>query len=50
MGLRMMAQGEAILPLRSTPMVPDGESLMAPTPSQLGSVQSVGVKVVLTLP
>lgn len=48
--LRMLADGDAILPLRSMLVLPDGESLMGLMPSYLGGIQSVGVKVIAAFP
>jgi ornithine cyclodeaminase len=48
--LSMLAGGDAILPLRTMLMLPDGESLMGLMPSYLGGIQSVGVKVIAAFP
>ena len=45
-----LAQGDAILPLRTMLVLPDGESLMGLMPSYLGGIQSVGVKVIAAFP
>mgnify|MGYP001249716252 FL=1 len=48
--LRGLARGEAILPLRTGLVLPDGESLMGLMPSYMAGIQSVGVKVIAAFP
>jgi alanine dehydrogenase len=48
--LKMLAQGEALLPLRTMLVLPDGQNLMGLMPSYLGGIQSVGVKVIAAFP
>ena len=48
--LKMLAGGDAILPLRTMLVLPDGQSLMGLMPSYLGGIQSVGVKVIAAFP
>jgi ornithine cyclodeaminase/alanine dehydrogenase-like protein (mu-crystallin family) len=48
--LKMLAGGEALLPLRTMLILPDGGNLMGLMPSYLGGIQSVGVKVITAFP
>ena len=48
--LKMLAGGDAILPLRTMLVLPDGQNLMGLMPSYLGGIQSVGVKVIAAFP
>ncbi len=48
--LKMLAGGDATLPLRTMLVLPDGQSLMGLMPSYLGGIQSVGVKVIAAFP
>ncbi len=48
--LRLLAEGDALLPLRTMMVLPDGESLLGLMPSYLGGIQSVGVKVIAAFP
>jgi len=48
--LKMLAGGDAILPLRTMLILPDGQNLMGLMPSYLGGIQSVGVKVIAAFP
>lgn len=48
--LKMLAGGDAILPLRTMLILPGGQNLMGLMPSYLGSIQSVGVKVTAAFP
>jgi ornithine cyclodeaminase len=48
--LTMLAGGDAMLPLRTMLILPDGQNLMGLMPSYLGGIQSVGVKVIAAFP
>jgi ornithine cyclodeaminase/alanine dehydrogenase-like protein (mu-crystallin family) len=48
--LEALAEGKALLPLRTMMLLPDGESLMGVMPSYLGNIQSMGVKVISAFP
>jgi ornithine cyclodeaminase len=48
--LKMLAGGEAILPLRTMLVLPDGGNLMGLMPAYLGGIGSVGVKVITAFP
>lgn len=48
--LRMLAGGDALLPLRTMMLLPDGERLMGLMPSYLEGIQAVGVKVIAAFP
>ena len=48
--LKMLAGGDAILPLRTMLLLPDQESLMGLMPSYLGGIESVGVKIIAAFP
>ena len=48
--LRLLAEGDALLPLRTMMVLPDGESLLGLMPSYLGGIQSVGVKAIAAFP
>jgi ornithine cyclodeaminase len=48
--LQMLAEGDAMLPLRTMMILPDGESLLGLMPSYLGGIQSVGVKAIAAFP
>ncbi len=48
--LKMLAGGEAILPLRTMLMLPGGQNLMGLMPAFLDGIQSVGVKVITAFP
>ena len=48
--LKMLAQGDAIMPLRTMVVLPDGQNLMSMMPSYLGGIGSVGVKVTAAFP
>ena len=50
--LRLLAQGKALLPLRTMMILPDGQNLMGLMPSYLGgtSSESMGVKVIAAFP
>jgi alanine dehydrogenase len=48
--LKLLAEGDALLPLRTMLVLPDGENLMGLMPSYLGGIQSVGVKVIAAFP
>jgi ornithine cyclodeaminase len=48
--LKMLAGGDGILPLRTMLILPDGQNLMGLMPSYMGSIQSVGVKVITAFP
>jgi len=48
--LKMLARGEALLPLRTMLLLPNGQDLLGLMPSYLGSIQSVGVKVIAAFP
>lgn len=47
---KMLAGGDAILPLRTMLFLPDGQNLMGLMPSYLGGIQSIGVKVTAAFP
>ena len=47
---RLLAEGDALLPLRTMMVLPDGESLLGLMPSYLGGIQSVGVKAIAAFP
>jgi ornithine cyclodeaminase len=48
--LRMLASGDAILPLRTHMLLPDGQSIMGLMPSYLGGIHFVAVKVITVFP
>lgn len=48
--LVMLADGHAMLPLRTMLILPDGDNVMGLMPSYLGGIQSVGVKVIAAFP
>lgn len=48
--LKMFAGGDALLPLRTMMILPDGENLMGLMPAYLGGIESVGVKVIAAFP
>lgn len=48
--LKMLAQGEARLPLRSSLPLPGGDNLMVLMPSYLGGIQAAGVKIITSFP
>jgi ornithine cyclodeaminase len=48
--LKMAADGDVLLPLRTMMLLPDDESLLGLMPSYLGGIQSVGVKVIAAFP
>ena len=48
--LKMLAGGDALLPLRTMMILPGGQNLMGLMPSYLGGIQSVGVKVIAAFP
>jgi len=48
--LKMLSGGDAVLPLRTMLILPDGQNLMGLMPSYLGGIQSVGVKVIAAFP
>ena len=48
--LKMLAQGEALLPLRSSLPLPGGDNLMVLMPSYLGGIQAAGVKIITSFP
>ena len=48
--LRMLARGDAIMPLRTRMVMPDGRSIMGLMPACLGAIHSVGVKVITVVP
>jgi ornithine cyclodeaminase len=48
--LKMLAGGDGILPLRTMLVLPDGQNLMGLMPSYMGSIQSVGVKIITAFP
>ena len=48
--LKMLAEGDAVLPLRSMMLLPGQQNLEALMPSYLGGIQSVGVKVITIFP
>jgi ornithine cyclodeaminase len=48
--LRMLAKGDAILPLRTRMLLADGQSIMGLMPSCLGGIHSVAVKVITIFP
>jgi ornithine cyclodeaminase/alanine dehydrogenase-like protein (mu-crystallin family) len=48
--LQALAEGKALLPLRTMLVLPDGESLMGLMPSYLSNIQSLGVKVISAFP
>jgi len=47
---KMLARGEALLPLRTMLILPNGQDLMGLMPSYLGGLQSVSVKVIAAFP
>ena len=48
--LQALAAGQALLPLRTMMVLPDGENLMGLMPSYLANIQSLGVKVIAAFP
>jgi ornithine cyclodeaminase/alanine dehydrogenase-like protein (mu-crystallin family) len=48
--LRMLASGDALLPLRTMMLLPGRQNLMGLMPSYLGGISSVGVKVICAFP
>jgi ornithine cyclodeaminase len=48
--LRMLAGGDALLPLRTMMLLPGRQDLMGLMPSYLGGIQSVGVKIICAFP
>ena len=48
--LKMLAGGDAILPLRTMLILPDEKNLMGLMPAYLGGIKSVGVKVITAFP
>ena len=48
--LKMLSGGDAILPLRTMLVLPDGQNLMGLMPSYLGGLQAVGLKVITAFP
>jgi ornithine cyclodeaminase/alanine dehydrogenase-like protein (mu-crystallin family) len=48
--LQALAEGKALLPLRTMMVLPDGENLMGLMPSYLGNIQALGVKVISAFP
>jgi ornithine cyclodeaminase len=48
--LRMLASGDALLPLRTMMTLPDRQDLMGLMPSYLGGIRSLGVKVIAAFP
>lgn len=48
--LTMLAQGDAILPLRTMMFLPGGERVMGLMPTYLGGLEAVGVKIVAAFP
>ena len=48
--LRMLASGDALLPLRTMMMLPGRPDLMGLMPSYLGGINSLGVKVICAFP
>ena len=48
--LRMLAGGDALLPLRTMMLLPGRQDLMGLMPSYLGGIQSLGVKVICAFP
>jgi ornithine cyclodeaminase len=48
--LQALAAGQALLPLRTMMVLPDGENLMGLMPSYLANIQSLGVKVISAFP
>jgi ornithine cyclodeaminase len=48
--LRMLAGGEALLPLRTMMLLPGRQDLMGLMPSYLAGIKSVGVKVICAFP
>jgi alanine dehydrogenase len=48
--LAMLARGDALLPLRTMLVLPDGQNLLGLMPSYLGEIESVGVKVITAFP
>ena len=48
--LQALAAGQALLPLRTMLVLPDGENLMGLMPSYLANIQSLGVKVIAAFP
>lgn len=48
--LKMLAGGDAILPLRTMLMLPGGQNLMGLMLSYLGGIETVGVKVIAAFP
>ncbi len=48
--LKMLASGDAIMPLRTMMLLPGGSDLMGLMPAYLAGIQSVGVKVITAFP
>ncbi len=48
--LQALDSGQALLPLRTMMLLPDGENLMGLMPSYLANIQSLGVKVIAAFP
>ncbi len=48
--LQALDAGQALLPLRTMMVLPDGENLMGLMPSYLANIQSLGVKVIAAFP
>lgn len=48
--LRMLADGEAVLPLRTRMVLPDGRSILGLMPSYLAGLHSLAVKVITVFP
>ena len=48
--LKMLASGDAVLPLRTMMVLPGTQNLMGLMPSYLGGIQSLGVKVIAVFP
>ena len=48
--LRMLASGDAVLPLRQMVRLPEGDSLLALMPACLGGIRAMGAKVMAVVP
>jgi ornithine cyclodeaminase len=48
--LRLLAEGDALLPLRTILALPAGERLMGLMPSYLGGIEALGVTVISVFP
>ena len=48
--LKMLARGEALLPLRTMLLLPNGSDLMGLMPAYLSGIQALGVKVIAAFP